>query len=98
MSTERVRKIERLAVRVSAEQDAIIHAAAEARGTSVSDFVLSTVMAEAQDVLADRRLLMLDDAAWTEFQAVLARPVQHKPELVELMGGPSVEKILSNLQ
>lgn len=83
-------KDHRLALRVSAEQDALIRAAASARGTTVSDFALSALVTSAQDVLADRRLFMLDDAAWAEFQALLDRPVTHKPKLVALLNEPSL--------
>lgn len=83
-------KDHRLALRVSAEQNALIRAAASARGTTVSDFALSALVTSAQDVLADRRLFMLDDAAWTEFEALLDRPVTHKPKLTKLLNEPSV--------
>jgi uncharacterized protein (DUF1778 family) len=47
-------------------------------------------MSHAIDVLADRRMFAIDDAAWGEFLAVLDRPVSHKPRLEELFAEPSV--------
>nr|WP_231752314.1 DUF1778 domain-containing protein [Mycobacterium gordonae] len=35
-------------------------------------------------MLADRRLFTLDAPAWSEFVAVLDRPVSHKPRLKRL--------------
>ena len=44
----------------------------------------------ARDVLADRRLFLLDDAAWTQFNALLDRPVTHRPRLERLFTEPSI--------
>jgi uncharacterized protein (DUF1778 family) len=41
-------------------------------------------------VLADRRLFMLDGPAWSEFVAVLDRPVSHKPRLEKLFAESSI--------
>ncbi len=43
-----------------------------------------------RDALADRRLFMVDDAAWAEFLAVLDRPVVHKPKLEALFASESI--------
>ncbi|ETW24147.1 hypothetical protein MGAST_10225 [Mycobacterium gastri 'Wayne'] len=78
------RKTERFAVRLTPEQDALIRRAAEVEGTDLTNFTVTATLAHARDVLADRRLFLLDDAAWSEFLAVLDRPVSHKPHLEEL--------------
>jgi uncharacterized protein (DUF1778 family) len=83
-------KTERFAVRVTPEQDALIRRAAEVEGTDLTNFTVTATLAHARDVLADRRLFALDDAAWTEFQAILDRPVVHKPALEKLFTEPSV--------
>jgi uncharacterized protein (DUF1778 family) len=85
-----VRKDSRLAVRLSSDQDALIRHAAEVEGTSITDFTVAAAVAHARAVLADRRLFALDDAAWSEFLAVLDRPVTHKPQLEELFTEPSI--------
>jgi uncharacterized protein (DUF1778 family) len=41
-------------------------------------------------VLVDQRLFMLDDAAWTEFLAVLDRPIAYKPRLEKLFASESI--------
>jgi uncharacterized protein (DUF1778 family) len=79
-------KDSRLAVRLSSEQDALIRQAAEAEGKNLTDFSVEAIVAHARDVLADRRLFRLDDAAWNEFQALLDRPAVHNPRLEKLLG------------
>ncbi len=85
-----VTKNARIAVRVSLEQDALIRHAAETQGTTVTDFTVQAAVAHAREVLADRRLFELDDAAWVEFNAVLDRPVQYKPRLSRLFAEGSI--------
>jgi uncharacterized protein (DUF1778 family) len=58
-------------------------------GTSITEFTVAATMRHAIDVLADRRLFAIDEAAWNEFQAVLDRPVSHKPRLSKLLTEPS---------
>jgi uncharacterized protein (DUF1778 family) len=83
-------KTERFAVRLTAEQDALIRQAAEVEGTDLTNFTVTATLAHARDVLADRRLFTLDDTAWKKFQAVLERPVTAKPRLAELFAEPTV--------
>jgi uncharacterized protein (DUF1778 family) len=83
-------KTERFAVRLTAEQDALIRRAAEVEGTDLTNFTVTATLARARDVLADRRLFTLDDAAWAEFVSVLDRPVSHKPRLAKLFVEPSI--------
>jgi len=83
-------KTERFAVRLTAEQDALIRRAAEVEGTDLTNFTVTATLAHARDVLADRRLFAIDDAAWTEFLAVLDRPVSHKPRLEKLFAESSI--------
>ena len=83
-------KTERFAVRLTAEQDALIRRAAEVEGTDLTNFTVTATLAHARDVLADRRLFMLDAPAWSEFVSVLDRPVSHKPRLEKLFAEPSI--------
>lgn len=50
---------------------------------------VTAVLADARDVPADRKLLVLDDATWTQFLAMLDRPVSPKPRLGKLFAGQS---------
>lgn len=79
------RKQARLAVRLTPEQDALIRDAAAAVGQSLTDFVTAAAVIRAEDALADRRVFRLDRVAWAEFSAILDRPAQPIPELVELL-------------
>ncbi len=79
------RKQARLALRVTPEQDALIRDAAEASGQSLTDFVTGAAVTRAEDILIDRRVFRLNDAAWTEFSAILDRPARRVPELAELL-------------
>ncbi len=83
-------KTERLAARLTPEQDALIRRAAEVEGTDLTNFTVTAALAHARDVLADRRLFMLDDAAWTQFTTMLDRPVSHKPRLEKLFSEPTI--------
>ncbi len=83
-------KDSRIAVRLSSHQDALIRHAAEAEGTSITEFTVAATMSHAMDVLADRRMFAIDDAAWSQFVAVLDRPVSHKPRLAKLFSEPSM--------
>lgn len=82
-------KTARVAVRLTSEQNALIRRAAEVEGTDLTNFTVTATLAHAREVLADRRLFILDDAAWQEFLAVLDRPVTPKPRLERLFSEPS---------
>lgn len=90
MAAKTERKTHRLAARLTPEQDALIRWAADVEGTDLTNFTVTAALAHARDVLADRRLFVLDDAAWTQFVALLDRPVTHKPRLEKLFAQPSV--------
>lgn len=83
-------KNSRIAVRLSSDQDELIRRAAEVEGTSITEFTVEAAVSRARDVLVDRRLFMLDDAAWTEFLAVLDRPIAYKPRLEKLFASESI--------
>lgn len=83
-------KTERFAVRLTAEQDALIRRAAEVQGTDLTDFTVTATLAHAREVLADRRLFVLDDSDWAEFLSMLERPVSRKPRLEKLFAEPSI--------
>lgn len=83
-------KSERLAARLTPEQDALIRRAAEVEGTDLTNFTVTAALAHARDVLADRRLFELDDEAWMEFTAMLDRPVSSKPRLERLFAEPTI--------
>jgi uncharacterized protein (DUF1778 family) len=89
-------KAERLHLRVDAEQKALLEAASRAAGASVSTFVLRAATEAAADVLADRRVFVLDESVWRVFDEALARPEQDVAGLRELLTTPTVLDAPSN--
>lgn len=83
-------KAERLHLRLDAGQKAILEAASQATGASLSTFVLKAATEAAADVLADRRVFLLDEESWQVFDEMLQRPEQEVPGLRELLAGPTV--------
>lgn len=79
----------RLNLRANARQDTLIRMAAQATNKTVTAFVLDSASTAAEQVLADRRWFMLDDAAWDAFQDALERPAVVKPRLAELLSEDS---------
>ena len=64
--------------------------AAEAEGTDLTNFTITATLARARDVLADRRLFVLDESAWEEFIAMLERPVSAKSRLAAVFAEPTM--------
>jgi uncharacterized protein (DUF1778 family) len=62
-NTRLAAKTERLNLRLTPAQGAVLRRAAEARGESASDYVLRHAVAAAEMDLADRRVFMVDDVA-----------------------------------
>jgi uncharacterized protein (DUF1778 family) len=85
-----VRKSERLGLRVSASQNALLRAASEAEGTSVSDFVLRNALRAAENSLADRRVFVLSNERFEHFAEMVDRDAIEVPRLRELMSTPTV--------
>jgi uncharacterized protein (DUF1778 family) len=83
-------KDERLHLRVEPEQKALLEAASRASGDTVSAFVLRVATEAAADILADRRVFVLDESAWQVFDQALSRPAKEVPGLRELLSGPTV--------
>ena len=83
-------KTERWTLRVTPTQDAAVRRVLEATGESLNEYVVRHAIEAAQNDLADRRVFIVDDAAWTELQAVLDRPAVFKPELAKLLANQSV--------
>jgi uncharacterized protein (DUF1778 family) len=83
-------KAERLHLRVDSDQKALLEAASRATGASVSTFVLKAATEAAADVLADRRVFVLDQDAWQVFDEALARPGGDVAGLRELLSAATV--------
>ena len=84
-------KTERLSLRLTRAQETVLKSAAEARGESTSDYVLRHAVEAAETDLADRRVFVLEDAAWTQLQALLSSPPAELPlPMLKLLSNPSV--------
>jgi uncharacterized protein (DUF1778 family) len=83
-------KTARLSLRLTPEQDAVLRRAAEARGESANDYVLRHAVEAAEMELADRRVFVVDDDAWTELQKLLSEPPALPPAMIALLTNRSV--------
>jgi uncharacterized protein (DUF1778 family) len=83
-------KDERLHLRVEPAQKTLLEAASSASGSTVSAFVLKAATEAAADILADRRVFVLDEAGWQVFDRALERPAADVPGLRELLSAPTV--------
>jgi len=63
---------------------------AQERGESLTDFIVRSACAEAEQMLAEQRRFSLTADQWNAFVAVLDRPAQPKPRLRRLFTEPSV--------
>jgi uncharacterized protein (DUF1778 family) len=90
MRDDSQRKSERLGLRASESQRALLVAASQVEGTTVSDFVLRYATRAAEDVLADRRVFMVSGEVWDRFSAALDRPAADVTGLDELMNTPTI--------
>ncbi|MDQ6999232.1 MAG: DUF1778 domain-containing protein [Mariprofundus sp.] len=75
----------RLELRMSKDIKSMLQQAADAMGKKLSEFVVDCARHEAVEVMADRRLFLLDDQQMAAFEAVLERPVQSNAKLKKLM-------------
>lgn len=83
-TTEQRRRRQRIEVRVTDAQDALIREAAELEETTVTAFVLETVTARAKSVVKDHNTLVLSNEAFDRFLAELDGAPKVVPELAEL--------------
>ena len=81
-------KTERLNIRLTAQEQELLRRAAETSGQTISDYVLSRVLADAHDDLADRGLFEVDAPRWKELGSRLDRPPTYRPELGKLLDRP----------
>jgi uncharacterized protein (DUF1778 family) len=81
---------ERLVVRLTLPAKRALKAAAVAARQSVSEFVLESALARAEETLPDRRGFGLSAERWKAFQAALSAPPLRTPRLARLLREPSV--------
>lgn len=83
-------KTERIDIRTTVGVKRVLQEAAAAKSKTVTEFMLDVALTEAAEVLAERRLFVLDDAGWEAFLAALDAPAKRRPRLEALLREPSV--------
>ncbi len=79
---------EKLDLRLTRNAKRTLQAAAAASRRSVSEFVLESALARADEALADRRSFRLNAAQWKAFTAALDAPPRPLPRLERLLKEP----------
>jgi uncharacterized protein (DUF1778 family) len=72
-------------LRVSSRQRTLIDRAAETLGKNRTDFMLDAACRQADAVLLDQRLFVLNDEAYAQFTAALDAPPTDNPRLRRLL-------------
>lgn len=80
----------RWAFRVESETAEFVRQAAETADRTLTDFVVSAAVVEAEHVMADRTRFTLPADRWAAFVEILDRSPQEKPGLEKLFSKPSV--------
>jgi uncharacterized protein (DUF1778 family) len=83
-------RTEKLDLRLTPAAKQVLQSAAAANARSVSEFVLESALAPAEETLPDRRRFGLDSEQWAAFQAALDAPPRPLPRLAKLLREPSV--------
>jgi uncharacterized protein (DUF1778 family) len=81
---------EKLDLRLTPSAKRTLQVAALAARRSVSEFVLESALARAEETLPDRRRFGLNAKQWEAFQAALSAPPRPAPRLARLLKKPSV--------
>jgi uncharacterized protein (DUF1778 family) len=81
---------EKLDIRLTAAAKRTLNDAALAAGRSVSEFVLESALARAEETLADRRHFGLNAETWEAFMSALDAPPREIPALERLLREPSI--------
>ena len=81
---------EKLDLRLTPSVKRTLQLAASAASRSVSEFVLESALARAEETLPERRRFGLDAHQWARFQAALDAPTRTVPRLEKLLREPSV--------
>ena len=81
---------EKLDLRLTPSAKRTLQVAATAAHRSVSEFVLESALARAEETLPDRQRFGLNAKQWEAFQAALSAPARPAPRLAKLLNKPSL--------
>ena len=76
MSSNAARKDELIQIRASASTKEILNRAAMLRGQKLSEFMLESARARAEETILDQRLFFLESDAYNEFLRILDAPAR----------------------
>lgn len=88
MSTNVLRRTEKLDLRLTSAAKQTLEAAASAVRSTVSAFVLDSALSRADEALADRSTFVLSKAQFAKFQAALDAPARPLPRMQRLLTEP----------
>ncbi len=83
-------RTEKLDLRLTPSAKRVLQSAATATRRSVSEFVLESALARAEETLADRHRFGLDAEHWAAFMKALDAPARPLPRVQKLLEEPSV--------
>jgi uncharacterized protein (DUF1778 family) len=83
-------RTEKVDLRLTPSAKRTLQAAAVSAHRSVSEFVLESALARAEETLPDRRVFKLNAERWAAFQAALDAPPRPVPRMKKLLQEPSV--------
>jgi uncharacterized protein (DUF1778 family) len=84
----RATRSEKLDLRLTRQAKRTLQAAAATSRCSVSEFVLESALARAEEAMADRRVFTLHHPQWKAFLAALNAPPRPLPRLARLLKEP----------
>ncbi|HEV3156019.1 MAG TPA: DUF1778 domain-containing protein [Candidatus Baltobacteraceae bacterium] len=87
MQSNRTQKLD---LRLTPEAKSVLYAAAHAARRSVSEFVLESALARADETLAERRHFGLDAEHWGAFMAALDAAPRPLPRVERLLHEPGI--------
>jgi uncharacterized protein (DUF1778 family) len=74
-----------ISIRAEEQQRELIDQAAKQLGRTREEFMLDTSCREAQDVLLDQTFFLLDEQAFSEFQALVDNPPPPSEKLIKFL-------------
>jgi len=87
---ERTNRTEKLELRMTPAAKQALRVAATSSRETVGDFVLNSALVRADEILAGRRVIKLNDEQWKAFIAALDAPPKPRPRLKRLLTEPSI--------
>jgi uncharacterized protein (DUF1778 family) len=78
-------KTDRIDLRVSPTQKALIASAAKASQKDVSQFIIESVIRQAEETILDQRLFILSDEDFQELERELEQPAVENPSFTRYL-------------